>query len=393
MKKNINHTINFNKKEFYKIAIICFLFFNFHFSYAQYKFTLTCKTSIVKDGYAIIAPSYSNTDLYEYGIKNDSVEIINNKFSFTGTIKYPQLFYIKMVSSSGQKTYVEDFFIDKTTQDLYIDTSIKAHNAFSVFTQGVILKKSASNREYFNKYLSSFISLNKKTDTIFKLFSQSSKSKDPIIKETFIKQRDSCRLVRDTMLYYYSIKNKTSEILPWMLYQHVEKYGYKDLYAKVLKNIIWKNNRLKKSVSNFLAFKKEIDIGKVIPNKNDLIDNLTHSDTSIKFILVDFWFSNCNPCIKQFEELREVYAKFNSLGFDIIAVSIDDSTHLSNYKNILNTKQYPWRQLIDSDARIANRLFIKKFPTNFLVDRNGKILRMDIEPTTLIKFLHKELTQ
>ncbi len=357
--------------------------------FAQNKFNLKCKNNIIKNGYAILAPSYSNKILYDFAIKNDSVKISNYKFSFSGKISYPQTFYIKIIDTNSKSYYLEDFFIDQSEINLEIDSSIKAHNVFSVFSQGVKVNKSLSNDEYFKEYLPSFISLNKKIDTIFNLYSSKSSSNDTI-KLNFIKERDSCRNIRDTLLYRYSLKNKHSSILPWMLYQHIEKYGYKYIYQRTFDNMVWSNSRFKRNMQYYLNQSKNISINKIIPEKNKIIKSLKNKDHA-KYILIDFWFSSCQPCLKQFEDFRSIYSKFHPLGFEIIAISVDEKSQLKKYKSILENKNYPWVQILDINKSISSNFKLNKFPYNILLNKEGKVLKIDIEPIELNEYLNNEL--
>ena len=43
-----------------------------------------------------------------------------------------------------------------------------------------------------------------------------------------------------------------------------------------------------------------------------------------KVTLVDFWATWCKPCEKSFPRYQELYVKYKSQGFEVIAVSVDD---------------------------------------------------------------------
>jgi len=341
------------------------------------------KTNLFKNGYVKIGAVYSDYHLYDFTAKNDSVLVSNGNFTFKGNLSYPQLVYLKFTDNNFKSIYVEDFFIDKGKHFVLIDTSIKTHNIFIPFSQGVQMKKSSINQEYFNEYLVLFKTLDEKVNLTLNNSSSSN----------FIKQRDSFRLVRDSIVLNYSLSHRNSEILPWMVYSLLMKYGYKEIYQQVISNVSWKNQKLKNGILNVLNSKRDIVIGKFLPYKDRLINPSFQKDTSIKYILVDFWFSNCNPCLKQFEELRATYSKYEEFGFKIVAVSIDDETKKEYYQNLLAKKGYPWHQELDLGGEIAKQLYIDKYPTNFLIDNKGRIIKIDIEPKQLNKFLSEHCSK
>jgi hypothetical protein len=58
---------------------------------------------------------------------------------------------------------------------------------------------------------------------------------------------------------------------------------------------------------------------------------------------------------------------------------------------ILKKKKYPWTQILDTNGTNAGGLNINKYPSNFLLDTEGKIIDIDIDPNNLINFLKKNI--
>lgn len=75
---------------------------------------------------------------------------------------------------------------------------------------------------------------------------------------------------------------------------------------------------------------------------------------------------------------------------NIISISVDDSANIANWKKVINQYQLSWEQYLDLNGKEAKRLSIFEFPTNFLIDKSGKIIATDIEPAELKQLLKED---
>lgn len=111
-----------------------------------------------------------------------------------------------------------------------------------------------------------------------------------------------------------------------------------------------------------------------------------------KYTYIDFWASWCTPCRAQGRELIPVYEKYKSMGFDVMAVSLD--TDPKSWKRAIRADKYTWTNI--SDLKGFESTLIKKFritaiPRNFLVDSKGFIVAMDLHGKELEEKLEKLL--
>jgi len=174
---------------------------------------------------------------------------------------------------------------------------------------------------------------------------------------------------------------------------NLRRYGYKECYQKTFEEIALKCPvNISKSLKEVLKLQKSVTVGNIFPLIDFINTNLKTNYIQVnKYTLVEFWFSGCGPCIGQFDSLIKVYDKYKNKKFEILAISIDGQESIPQYNKILDLKKYPWKQLLDSGGKNANTIEIHKFPTSFLLDRNGKILEIDIKPASLEIFLNKNL--
>lgn len=45
------------------------------------------------------------------------------------------------------------------------------------------------------------------------------------------------------------------------------------------------------------------------------------------YTLIDFWYSNCGPCVAQFPDLRNLYETYHNKGFEIVGISTDKTDY------------------------------------------------------------------
>jgi len=120
----------------------------------------------------------------------------------------------------------------------------------------------------------------------------------------------------------------------------------------------------------------EIDeiMGKELPafSLKDISENTVTQDLlKGKAGLINFWATWCAPCKVEMPSLNTLYAKLRDKGFEVLAVSIDDSDE----PVIQFLKDHPldFRVLRDGKADVAVKYKVFAYPTTFLIDRKGII--------------------
>jgi thiol-disulfide isomerase/thioredoxin len=93
-----------------------------------------------------------------------------------------------------------------------------------------------------------------------------------------------------------------------------------------------------------------------------------------KVLLLDFWATWCGPCKVEMPNVKKVYSKYNSKGFEIVGISLDRSRDaLDTY---IAQNKIEWPQYFDGkywNNDIATKYGVKSIPATYLIDKRGKI--------------------
>jgi peroxiredoxin len=122
-------------------------------------------------------------------------------------------------------------------------------------------------------------------------------------------------------------------------------------------------------------------------------DTIRLSSTRGKVVLLDFWASWCLPCRKENPNLVKAYNLYSKKGFQIYQVSLD-KTKDAWTKGIKDDQLEKWIHV--SDVQYWNSVVvplykIESIPTNFLLDKNGRIIASNLRGDQLVKKLSEIL--
>ena len=297
-----------------------------------------------------------DSSYYPYRFHELEASIFNGKFVFTDSIRYPYAFLLGM-KLGPQLLYLSDiFFIDPCEQTIYCNKDSLRE-----------VPKLANNS--MNELNNNYLTLPK------------------------------CDINQDgnVNLFNYVKENPGSYVALWEL---INKFSYEyipifdSIYDKFSSAI--KETHSGKMLGEKLHNARTVAVGNLFPNL--LLRNQENTEESMhltsgdyKYTLIDFWFSHCGSCIGQFTQLKSIYEANKVHGFNVVGVSIDNRENIDEWKKIINKYELPWNQYLDLNAKEADFLSIKAFPTNFLIDKDGTIVARNIDMAHLDLFLGKHL--
>jgi peroxiredoxin len=92
-------------------------------------------------------------------------------------------------------------------------------------------------------------------------------------------------------------------------------------------------------------------------------------------VLVNFWATDCAPCVEEMPGLVANWRRFSPQGFETLAVSMRYNAP-ALVANFAEARALPFGVVIDNTGEIADRLGNVQFtPTSLLIDKRGQIVK------------------
>src|SRR6185295_2573817 len=105
----------------------------------------------------------------------------------------------------------------------------------------------------------------------------------------------------------------------------------------------------------------------------DLDGKIVHlSDSAGKVRLVNFWATWCAPCREEIPTFKELHETYGSRGLTVIAISTEEAGVVAPF---VKENGIPYTNLIGSEEIGEKFGGLYGFPTTFLLDGTGKILK------------------
>lgn len=175
-------------------------------------------------------------------------------------------------------------------------------------------------------------------------------------------------------------------------------YGYlnsdqiENLYKLIDSNYQNKNDIA--DIKSVIKRRRVLDIGKIPPKillpdqYGELIDSQKLEED---FILLEFWASWCAPCRQANPALLKVYNSYKNNGFEILGVSLDHET--DKWKDAIKKDSINWIQVIDTQNSTKETFSLTTIPYNVLLNKERKIMALNITPLKLEEILNEKLNK
>jgi thiol-disulfide isomerase/thioredoxin len=329
---------------------------------------------------------YFNSDYLPNKIEELVAQIKDKKFSFSGYIPEAQGVFLLF-----DKGHTPNFVIEKGVQTIFV-------NADSFETVPKVNNKTMLE-EYPKKDLF-YQKINAKRNFFFQkydsLLKQYNRQLPKEISYMVNKDKEAIYQESDSTLLAYSKKNPDSKIAFWDLIR-LMGWGYEPIFDSIYSSFskTLREGYAGKVLGEKLKIGKLLSVGQPFPIINCQNKNNEKLSSSLflrnKYTLIDFWYSGCNPCRRQFPNMLNMYKQYGNNGFEIVGISVDKIANKPDWERVIAENKLTWKQYWDKNGTEAHRLSIFAFPTNFLLDNTGKIISKNISMEELEEFLRESL--
>ena len=91
-------------------------------------------------------------------------------------------------------------------------------------------------------------------------------------------------------------------------------------------------------------------------------------------IVISFWATWCKPCIKELNNIAEIYDEWqDETGVKIVAISIDDSRSKAKVSPYVNSSDWEYEVYLDQNGDLKRAMGVSTVPHTFLLNQNNKI--------------------
>jgi peroxiredoxin len=96
------------------------------------------------------------------------------------------------------------------------------------------------------------------------------------------------------------------------------------------------------------------------------------SDYAGKPVVINFWGTFCEPCVKEMPEFERQYEKWQDKDLTILAINLSEDTLTVN--NFVNRFNLTYPILRDEARKVERNYALRQYPTTFFVKPDGTLM-------------------
>ncbi len=345
----------------------------------------------VASGIISFIPIFDDSTYYGKDYKISSAQILKGKFELRKKQYSDNFIAYKCRVIQDNNIFVTDFvFLKKGYQEIEI-TSLNEHTSPSMLTFPEIDKQSVFYKNYFKEFVQKVTRFYTFRDSCQKVNSTDSQCVNRIDQD---KKLAAFQIESDSLFTSYAKIRASDYYLFWKLIERLYFKGFQEEFIPIA-------NKVPAFLQNSLAgLKLRRDLAKIpildlnnrvlpfslINSRNEQV-LIEPSFFKGKISLIEFWFTGCVPCLRQFEELKKMQVPSLYENFQVLSVSTDKGLMRKEWFKYFGANEKGWLQFLDNNEYLEKNLLINSFPTSYLVNESGIVIKKNISIPELQELL------
>jgi peroxiredoxin len=328
------------------------------------------------------------TDLLNEGGKEDSADVINGTFKFTGPLEGVATCRMALAHNGDGKmkaVYTGDAIYFQFGKNEHIVISSKDSLANAKFTGS----KVHAEEDAYNKAIGGTVmAITRMANFDFSSGTEAQRADSNFLKE--IDQQFRKRLADRTEKQLQYAKEHPNSVFGLVALSEVTNFK-KDMsqitpvYNAL--NVKYRNSKKGKELDQRIKSVQLTAKGAEAPvfSMKDVNGQpVSLKDLRGKTVLLEFWASWCSPCRAENPNLKEQYKMYKDKGFEILAVSLDSDK--KKWEEAIAKDGVPWIHVSDLKgwSNEAGILYgVSGVPAGFLIGPDGKVIGKDLRGESL----------
>jgi peroxiredoxin len=322
------------------IILLFVILIKFSGAFSQKGYTITGKVKGAEDSTIVYLENYALDDFPE-----DSAYIIKEKFQFKGSVPNPMeyILYLEDEDSDVLNFWLENSNIKLSATASQLNNATvrgsRSHIANASYVDEVKNIKERLKADYYS-------------DTA-----------EALTKQFIEKHPGSYKSAQELYLFR----------------EYLSADEEKKLFTALSEDI--RQSRTGQLIATHIANRKDLKIGSEAPNFTlQTLDGKSVSLSSFrgKNVVLLFWASWCAPCRAANAEYNNLFDKYKSDDVVFLGVGLDKKEDM---REAVKEDKIKWQNVITPwDSPIAYKYGVFSVPDNVVIDKEGKVVEMDLFP-------------